>query len=196
MGDGFTADPDQLRSYAQRVDNMADAIGEGRDAADHIMTTNSVDVSGDPMRGARDWVLSKAGLHDNGKLDLAYGVICQPAGMLMEDIQQAITDSISHVMDMMAALSAGLRQSATQYTQDDVRGRGLISDAGKGTEEALIPMPSDDTSVTGPRGNAGSLPRMPRIPEPNRDTSVVAPMTGPAAPLPHLSPIPRVRRDG
>jgi hypothetical protein len=169
MGDGFTVDPEKLRSYAQRVDSMIGAAGAGRDAADHIMTTNSYDVSGDPMRVAREYVLGKVGLHDNGRLDMAYGIICQPAGMLMEDLEQAVTDSIGNTLKMMGKLSAGLRQSATRYTEDDVRGRGLISDAGSGVDDGRIPVPDADTSVHRPHDDVGTLPHLSRIPQVRQD---------------------------
>ena len=162
MGDGFSADPEQLRSYAQQVDDMAGAVGEGRDAADTIMTTNA--FSGAQAPG-RDFIDKQLGMPDTGRLDMAYGLICQPYGMVLEDMQQQLTDTIGHVIDMMAMLSAGLRQCAEQYTEDDDRNRNTLREAGKNVERALIPTPNADTSITAPRNDVGRLPQLPKIPE-------------------------------
>lgn len=157
-GDGYTADPDAMRSYSGTLSGYAAGIGEATGAVNEIMTDNSVSVGKDP---ARSMILDSVGLSDTGRLDLAYGIICQPAGMLLEDVQQKVADGIGDLANMMNMLSRKVGDAANQYVEREQQAQQALVELQRAIDQAR-----EAPRFGGPGGMppTGSLPEPPSFP--------------------------------
>jgi len=113
---GYTADPQEMRTYVGTLNNYAGMIGEGGDAANSVMKDNSFTLDKDPLMTK---AYSMAGLQYTGRLDLAYGLLCQPMGELMESVQQKTKDGIDGTATLMSKLASNVKSCADSYRQNE-----------------------------------------------------------------------------
>ena len=118
MGDGFTADPAAMEAYAGEVGGMASDVSLSGDAAGTVMNENSVHLQG-KLAG-----IPYGPMDTTGNFDGAYGIICQPFGTIMQDMQDKAAKSIQHSLELLNQLQRNLKESAKQYrTSEHQRAR-------------------------------------------------------------------------
>lgn len=112
MGDGFIADPTMMREYAGKVGALANQMAEASGAAGTVLNENAVKM---PTVNNAKWARTDL----TGQFDGAYGIICQPGGMLMQDIQNQLVKAISGTLGLMQEMQRKLAECATNYQQVD-----------------------------------------------------------------------------
>lgn len=159
MGDGYTADPSAIRAYSKTVRMYAGLIGQAGGAVQEIMTDNSVNLGRDPLRSA---VLGQAGLPDTGNRDMAYGIICQPAGELLESVQQTLRDGLGRLASMMDSLSGNLGDAGQRYAEREITSKEALQQLRKAVDETR-PVPG---GLSGPVVPGQPMPTIPTFPGP------------------------------
>lgn len=153
MGDGFTADPDAMVGYAGQLGGYTGDLSTANDAANTVRNANSRKLG--PVTDE----LRNLGLDDTGQFDGAYGLLCQPYGMMLQNMQLKAAEGIKSTMELMAALQRNLTESAKQYQETDQRASAAAKKLGHEVERLSAP------KLHGPLPD---LPTTPRIPgEPN-----------------------------
>lgn len=115
MGDGFTADPAAMEAYAGEVGGMASDLSLSGAAAGTVMNENSLHLRG-KVAG-----IPYGPIDTTGNFDGAYGIICQPFGAIMQDMQDKAAKSIQYSLELVNQLRRNLEQSAKQYRTADHR---------------------------------------------------------------------------
>lgn len=119
MGDGFTADPQAIRDFANQVAGFANELAQASGAAGTVLSENAVKM---PMINHAKWAQTDA----TGQFDGAYGLICQPAGMIMQDIQDQLIKSISGTLTLMQQMHGKLNDCARNYQEVDERNAAAL----------------------------------------------------------------------
>jgi hypothetical protein len=115
MGDGFTADPAAMEAYAGEIGGMASDVSLSGAAAGAVMSENSVHVKG-KVAG-----IPYGPTDTTGNFDGAYGIICQPFGEIMQDMQDKAAKSIQYSLELLNQLQRNLKESAKQYRASEHR---------------------------------------------------------------------------
>lgn len=104
MGDGYTADPQQLLKYATTLSGYAASVGQAAGAAGEVSSDNAIHFQ-----------VGKV----SGNLDGAFGVVCQPMGYLLQNLEQAAEQSITHIVSMLNTLSTNVKDCAQNYLDNE-----------------------------------------------------------------------------
>ncbi|MFD4367783.1 type VII secretion target [Rhodococcus sp. NPDC058521] len=96
-GGELTVKIDEIRSHAQCVSTFGDRVGQAADAAAHVAS-----------------------------LDDAYGIFCQPFGMMLQEPQQRGANLIRANSSAVAGMSDRLQKCADSYQEiDEKLGKAL-----------------------------------------------------------------------
>ncbi|HJP80759.1 MAG TPA: hypothetical protein VJ914_41210 [Pseudonocardiaceae bacterium] len=117
MADGFVADPKMMQEYANQVGSLAGQFAEASGAANTVLNENA-------WRPPKDleWASSTV----NGQFDRAYGVVCQPAGQIMQEIQGQMIKALTATLGLMQDMQRKLAENATNYRQVDEQNASLL----------------------------------------------------------------------
>jgi hypothetical protein len=164
MTDGFAVDPGELLAYAAQLGQLAGQVGVANNAINTVINENSGKLG--PVTDE----LTKLGITRTGQLDRAYGLICQPFGIGLQNMQQQAEKGIEQTMRLISTLAERLRTCAHNYEAADRTAAATIKKAGSGMDK-LAPgpqIPASARSTIPP--NPPLPPRMPEIPTlPNQD---------------------------
>lgn len=162
MTDGFTVDPGRLLAYAAQLGQLAGEVGAAGSAVNTVINENSGKLG--PVTDE----LTKLGITKTGQLDRAYGLICQPFGIELQNMQQTAGQGIEHTMQLLSALAERLKNCAHQYQEAEHTASAAIKKAGTGMDD-LPPAPEihaqADTSSPSTPLISPKLPLPPRLPE-------------------------------
>jgi hypothetical protein len=122
MGDGFTADPQAIRDFANQVSGFANELAQASGAAGTVLNENAIKVPKDLQ-----WGTSTVA----GQFDFAYGVICQPAGQIMQELQMQLIKSISGTLTLMQQMQRKLADNANNYQQVDEHNAAALKKSGR-----------------------------------------------------------------
>lgn len=115
MGDGFVADPDAMRAYAAQLAQYINEIGTAAGAAGTVLNENAGKLG--PVTDE----LTKAGITKTGQLDRAYGAICQPYGVQLQNMQQTVGKAVQAAEQLMTRLRTNLQDCASTYHDGELR---------------------------------------------------------------------------
>ncbi len=130
MGDGFAADPNAMLAYAGQLGGYGSSIGVADDAANTSINENSRKLG--PVTNE----LRKLGVDKTGQLDGAYGVICQPYGIELQNMQTKAAAGIKDVLQLMTKLASNLRECAKNYAEVDHKEAVEIKKIGSGLDRS------------------------------------------------------------
>lgn len=152
MGDGFTADPSSMLGYAAQLGQHAGQVGTADSAASTVINENSGKLG--PVTDE----LTKLGITKTGQLDRAYGALCQPYGIILQNMQQQVETGIQQTMALMSKLAANLRECAHNYQEADRTAETAV-------KKALSQL---DQVAAAPRTGLGNpnSPGLPALPTP------------------------------
>ena len=162
MGDGFTANPDTMLSYAGQLAQYQNEIGVADNAAGTVLNENAGKLG--PVTDE----LTKLGVTRTGQLDRAYGALCQPYGVQLQNMQQPVVRAVSAVAQLMARLRGNLEQCANNYRAADLRATSEIRKpmAELGGLDPVIRINSGAAPATAsaPSGTSPVPPEPPKVP--------------------------------
>lgn len=159
MTDGFTVDPGRLLAYAAQLGQLAGEVGVASNAVNTVINENSGKLG--PVTDE----LTKLGITKTGQLDRAYGLICQPFGIELQNMQQKAEKGIEDTMQLLSALAEQLKNCAHQYQEAEHTAAAGIKKAGTRMED-LAPAPEVHAQTDSP--SPSTPPILPKLPLPPR----------------------------
>lgn len=147
MGDGFTADPGSMLGYAAQLGQYAGQVGTANSAANTSINENSGTLG--PVTDE----LTKLGVTKTGHLDRAYGALCQPYGIILQNMQQQVATGIQQTMELMSKLAANLKECAHNYQEADK------------AAEAAVKKAQSQLDQLGAAPTLGQMPAIPALPD-------------------------------
>lgn len=117
MADGFVADPKMMQEYANKLGSLAGQFAEASGAANTVLNENA-------WRPPKDLEWASNTVH--GQFDRAYGIICQPAGQVMQEIQGQLIKALASTLGLMQQMQHTLAENATNYRQVDEQNANLL----------------------------------------------------------------------
>lgn len=110
MGKGFEVDPDQVTKHAGTVRGFADRAGTATDAGSQLASMND-----------------------------AYGILCQPFGMMLNSPQQRGTEALGKTEEATSKLSDDLSKAARQYQEMEDKITEILRQLASDVESAATP---------------------------------------------------------
>lgn len=127
MADGFVADPKMMQEYANQIGSLAGQFGEASGAANTVYSENALKIPKDLQWGTSD---------TTGQFDRAYGIVCQPAGQVMQLIQDQMIKALTATLGLMQEMQRKLAETATNYRQVEEQNANLLK---KSAQPVAVP---------------------------------------------------------
>lgn len=97
---GYQAEPTRMLEYAQTVQHYAASFAEAAGAGTEVAGDNRITAT---VNGS------------SVELDGAFGLICQPGGIILQQIEQHANKALGATLEMLQTLSAKLTANADAY---------------------------------------------------------------------------------
>lgn len=110
MANGFEVDPDQVSAHANTVRGFADRASTATDAGSQLAS-----------------------------MDEAYGILCQPFGMMLNSPQQRGTETLAKTEQATTRLAEDLNAAARQYQEMEDKVTDILRQLASAVEGAATP---------------------------------------------------------